>query len=94
MILKRSKKSTSGQISDRGSLVLLWIFITLCFTFGFIFANYKVWNIFNFIIAGIGLLFIVIGLTIRWTSIFQLNKAFTVNVALAQEQKLKTDGVY
>ena len=94
MILKRSKKSTSKQSSDRGSLVLLWVFITLCFTFGFILANYKVWNNFNFILEGIGLLFIVIGLIIRWTSIFQLNKAFTVDVAIGHEQKLKTDGVY
>jgi len=94
MIVKRSKKSTTKQSNDRGSLVLLWIFITLCFTFGFIFANYRAWSSSNYITAGVGLLLIIAGLAIRWIAIFQLKKAFTVDVAIGQEQKLKTDGVY
>lgn len=94
MIVKRSKKSTSKHRKDQGSLVLLWVTITLCFTFGFMFANYHRWDLANYLIAGIGLLIIIAGLIIRWIAILQLKKAFTVDVAIGADQKLKTDGVY
>lgn len=94
MLVKRSSKSTSKQRSDKGSLILLWVMITLCFTFGFIFANYHIWEPINFIIAGIGLLLILAGAFIRWVSIFQLKNAFTVDVAIGNEHTLKTDGMY
>jgi protein-S-isoprenylcysteine O-methyltransferase Ste14 len=94
MLLKRSKKSATKQRNDKGSLILLWVMITLCFTFGFIFANYHHWDFCNFIIVGFGLLIILIGFTIRWMAIIQLKKAFTVDVAIGTEQKLKTNGMY
>lgn len=94
MLVKRSKKSNSKQRDDRGSLVLMWITITLCFTFGFIFANYSVWRLLNFVIAGVGLLIILTGFVIRWMAIIQLKNAFTVDVAIGNEQNLKTDGLY
>jgi len=94
MLIKRSKKKTSKQRGDKGSLILLWVVITLCFTFGFIFANYSKWGFNNYILSGIGYLIILSGMIIRWMSIFQLKKAFTVDVAIGTEQKLKTDGMY
>jgi protein-S-isoprenylcysteine O-methyltransferase Ste14 len=94
MLVKRSKRSKSKQQRDKGSLVLLWVTITLCFTFGFIFANYHIWEFNNFIIAGIGLLFILVGIIIRWMAILQLKKAFTVDVAIGQEHELTTNGLY
>jgi len=94
MLIKRSKKSTSKQQSDKGSLILLWITITFCFTLGFVFANYTIWSITNNIIALGGLLIIVSGIAIRWISIFQLKKAFTVDVAIGEDQTLTTNGMY
>lgn len=94
MLVKRSKKSTSKQQKDKGSLVLLWVTITLCFTFGFIFADYSRWGISHLIMAIIGLLAIIVGFIIRWVAIIQLKKAFTVDVAIGTEHKLKTDGIY
>lgn len=94
MLVKRSNKSKSKQRNDRGSLILFWITISICFTLGFMFANHKVWNFSNYILFGIGLFIILIGLSIRWLSILQLKKAFTVDVAVGTEQKLKTDGMY
>ncbi|BDX39736.1 protein-S-isoprenylcysteine methyltransferase [Tenuifilaceae bacterium CYCD] len=94
MLVKRSSKIDSKRQNDKGSLVLLWVVITLCFTFGFTFANYKTWTLTNYTIATIGVNIILLGALIRWISIIQLKSAFTVNVAIANNHKLKTDGVY
>ncbi|HOZ13216.1 MAG TPA: isoprenylcysteine carboxylmethyltransferase family protein [Tenuifilaceae bacterium] len=94
MLVKRSKKIDSKRKNDKGSLVLLWVIITLCFTFGFTFANYRIWTLFNYVVAFAGVTIILLGATIRWISIIQLSSAFTVNVAIANNHKLKTDGVY
>lgn len=94
MLIKRSKRSSSKRRNDSGSLILLWVMITFCFSFGFIFANYRVWNLSNYLIAGIGLFVVCAGFVVRWMSILQLKKAFTVDVAISQGQELKIDGMY
>ncbi len=94
MLVKRSKKIESKRQNDKGSLVLLWVVITLCFTFSFMFANYRTWTLINYAIYVIGVVIIISGGTIRWISIIQLSSAFTVNVAIANNHKLKTNGVY
>ena len=94
MLVKRSSKSTTRQRGDRGSLILLWVIITVSFTSGFIFANYRVWNSLNYTIATFGLFLILVGFVIRWISILQLKKAFTVDVAIGTDHKLKTNGMY
>lgn len=94
MLVRRSKRSRSKRQNDKGSLALLWLTITLCLTFGFIFANYKTWTLINYVVAMLGVFMILLGAVIRWLSIIQLNSAFTVNVAIVNNHKLKTDGVY
>ncbi|MCB9001293.1 MAG: isoprenylcysteine carboxylmethyltransferase family protein [Bacteroidales bacterium] len=94
MLVKRSKKIKSKQQGDKGSLVLLWVTITLCLTVGFSFANYNIWTIANYTIAAIGALMIIFGAIIRWIAIVQLSSAFTVDVAISNNHKLKTDGIY
>ncbi|MDI3527402.1 MAG: hypothetical protein PWR03_1585 [Tenuifilum sp.] len=94
MVFKRSPKEHTLKKSDRGSMALLWITISLGFTFGFIFANYNIWKLANYVVAGVGLLLIIVGAIIRWLSIFQLKQYFTVNVAVASNHQLKTDGLY
>ena len=39
-------------------------------------------------------MFIIGGLIIRWIAILQLGKSFTVDVAITNASKLKTDGIY
>ena len=94
MLVKRSKKIESKRQNDKGSLVLLWVVITLCFTFSFMFANYRTWTLINYSIYVIGVVIILAGAIIRWISIIQLSSAFTVNVVIANNHKLKTNGVY
>ena len=48
----------------------------------------------NLFWTGFGFTFIVGGLIVRWIAILQLGKAFTVDVAITEAAKLKTDGIY
>ena len=94
MLVKRSKKIERKRRNDKGSLILLWVVITLCFTFGFTFANYRIWALVNYAIYIAGVVIILSGAIIRWISIIQLSSSFTVNVAITNNHKLKTNEVY
>ncbi len=94
MIVKRSGKASSTVQRDKGSLILLWVTITFCFTFGFMFSFHGRWEAKEFQFYFLGLFVIFIGSIIRWLSIYQLKKAFTVDVAIGAEHKLKTNGLY
>jgi protein-S-isoprenylcysteine O-methyltransferase Ste14 len=94
MLVKRSRRNIEKKNMDRGSLIIMWVTITISLTIGFRFANYGTWNSSNYYVASIGLLFYSLGLIIRWTTIFQLKKAFTVDVAINENHELKTDGLY
>lgn len=94
MLVKRSGATSSKVQKDKGSLILLWITITICFTLGFIFAYWRVWGFNEYLIYGSGLFIVLLGFIIRWASILQLKNAFTVDVAIGTEQKLKIDGMY
>jgi len=89
MLLKRSKRETVKTRDDRGSLILLWMMITIGFVAGFILSKPE-----NHFWAGFGSVFIVAGLIIRWTAILQLDRSFTVDVAITDSANLKTDGIY
>lgn len=42
----------------------------------------------------IGIVLFVAGMALRWTAILSLGKSFTVQLAVKQDQQLKTNGVY
>lgn len=89
MLVKRSKEAHVKTRSDKGSLAFLWLMITCGFFVGFFLSKPM-----NQFWAGFGILFIIGGLILRWVSILQLGSAFTVDVAVNNEAKLKTNGVY
>jgi len=94
IIAKRSKKKGIKTRNDKRSLILFWITIPLSLSFGFFMANYQKWDVFNKSIAIFGLSLYFIGIVIRWISIIQLKKEFTVDVAISTNHKLKTNGIY
>ena len=94
MIVKRSKKNSTKTKKDKKSLALFWVTIPLSLTIGFFTANRQEWNTLNHAIAIFGLSVFMIGIIIRWMSIIQLNKEFTVNVTIIKNHKLKTNGMY
>jgi protein-S-isoprenylcysteine O-methyltransferase Ste14 len=92
--LKRSKRKSVKIKRDKGSLILVWIIITISITTGFNLGHYGRWESGNYIIYYVGITVFLSGLIIRWMSIIQLKKAFTVDVVINQGHKLKTDGLY
>jgi protein-S-isoprenylcysteine O-methyltransferase Ste14 len=94
MITKRSKKRGLKTRNDKKSLALFWITIPLGLSIGFFTANYQKWDLLNQSIALVGLGVFMTGMMIRWISIIQLNKEFTVDVVITTNHQLKTDGIY
>lgn len=94
MLTKRSKHKLVKRKRDRGSLIILWLTITVCLTLGFNLANYTIWSTGDYLKGSLGFLFACVGFILRWTSIIQLKEAFTVDVAVSETQKLKTDGLF
>ena len=88
-VFKLSKAGFSKTQKDNGSMILIWILITIGFFGGFYLANPI-----NDFFEGFGFVFIIAGLIIRWVAIIQLGKSFTVDVAITDSAKLKTDGLY
>jgi len=92
LLLVINKRSADGAVKtrkDRGSLIFLWIMITAGFTCGFYLSRP-----FNPLWSTPGIFLIIVGIVVRWAAIIQLGKSFTVDVAITDSAKLKTDGIY
>jgi protein-S-isoprenylcysteine O-methyltransferase Ste14 len=94
MLVKHSRIKTAKTRMDKGSMILIWVMITFGFTAGFFLAKHNSWKSINSIITVFGLLVILMGIIIRWIAIVQLGKSFTVDVAIIDKSRLKTDGLF
>jgi Putative protein-S-isoprenylcysteine methyltransferase len=94
MLFKHSRIKTVKTRKDQGSMIFIWAMITFGFIGGFFLAKHNSWNSVNSVIAGIGLMLVLVGIIIRWLAIIQLGKSFTVDVAITEIARLKTDGLY
>ena len=94
-VIKRSKAEQSKS-RDKSSLRFLWIIIVTSLVLGIFtgangighIAGARPW------LTYIGLALIVLGLVIRWIAIITLNRYFTVNVAIAGDQRIIQKGIY
>jgi protein-S-isoprenylcysteine O-methyltransferase Ste14 len=101
IVLATRTRKGGGLRQDRGSMLLLWVVIgcsiTVC-----IWLTYRVHANILFPAApavqlGVRQFAVALfaaGLLLRWTAIWQLGKAFSVNVAIRQQQQLNTSGLY
>ncbi len=92
--LKKSKADDVKKGNDKKSLMLFWITIPLSFTLGFYAASYGQWDSAKITLGIVGLSLFWVGFALRWISIFQLSKEFTVDVVISKNHNLKTDGIY
>ncbi|QNI32656.1 isoprenylcysteine carboxylmethyltransferase family protein [Alloacidobacterium dinghuense] len=91
----RTRRS-SGNVRDRGSMLLLWIVIvasiTACewirYTIPATMFGRAHW------LQAAALIALMAGLAIRWTAIFTLGKSFSANVAIRESQKVHRTGLY
>jgi protein-S-isoprenylcysteine O-methyltransferase Ste14 len=91
LLFRRSKQSTAKNKRDRRSLLILWVVIAGCLSLGPWSAGYGIWTFDGSVI---GIIVYITGFIIRWTAVYQLGKMFTVDVAIANEHILKTNGLY
>jgi protein-S-isoprenylcysteine O-methyltransferase len=95
-IISSVLRSKSGANADKGSLLALWTTINLCM-FGAI-TSYLRFPGASFggseVIYWIGCMTFVLGFAIRWYSIAYLGRFFTVDVAIAADQKVIDSGPY
>ena len=95
MNLRQKRKTTVTVSSDKGSLWLLFGFITLGYVLSFAIGATKIgrmngWNTFF----AVGVVLVVIGLIIRITSILTLKQYFTYSVAKVADHNLIETGLY
>jgi len=86
----------SGQIKDRGSLLILWpvIFCSVWFA-----EWYGDTHDHNLLVGAhwlkdVALSLLVVGLVVRWTAILTLGTSFSANVAIHATQTLNRSGLY
>lgn len=89
------KRSHTGK-KDRGSFGVLWGVIIVSISLA-IYGTYT-WRGYGygFHLAGytLGALFFFLGMVLRWWAIIHLGRFFTVNVAIAKDHQVVSDGPY
>ena len=95
MVAWRSGKNADST-KDAGSLRFLWIIILASISLGVHMS--RRWPVAAFqhphLFAALGVIIFVVGLILRWYSIIQLGRFFTVNVAIAEDHQLIDSGPY
>jgi protein-S-isoprenylcysteine O-methyltransferase Ste14 len=94
-VATRTKRGT-GNVRDRGSLIILWIVIVAAVTLSQWIGDSQPRNMFGGAhwLRTVGIIIMLAGLAIRWTAIVSLGKAFSSNVAIRDSQKIKKNGLY
>ncbi len=93
-LTRRSKPSDFR--SDRSSTAILWIVIVFSVTAGVLTGLGTFGHLHRTAGAAsaAGLALVLAGIALRWTAILTLKKAFTVDVAVAEGQRLIRTGIY
>ncbi len=94
LIFKRAKSSATRIKQDKLSIQILWTVVTISVLAGLYLANLYPMPESIPALLWIGLFLLIVGMVIRWKAIYQLGKAFTVNVAVSSTQKIKENGLY
>ena len=91
----RTRRS-SGNVRDRGSLLILWPVIVVSITAGSWIGEAHAPTMFGGAhwVRTASLAVLIIGLAIRWTAIATLGKAFSANVAIHATQTVRKTGLF
>ena len=95
LVVTRTRPGTSGQVKDRGSLLLLWPVIACSISLGTWYGETHGHTIAGGMwtrLLSIGLL--GVGLLIRWSAILRLGRSFSANVAIHATQRLERSGIF
>jgi protein-S-isoprenylcysteine O-methyltransferase Ste14 len=95
LVITRTRRG-GGEVSDRGSLIVLWVVIfASLFAGGWAgavckFADFPSTNWIR--PAALGVL--TLGLVVRWSAIYTLGRSFSANVAIHATQQLNRSGLF
>jgi len=89
-------RQSSGNVRDRGTLLLLWTVIFTSLALGIWFGEARGSNLPGGApwLKLTSLLVLVLGLAIRWTAVLSLGKSFSSNVAIYANQRVLKTGLY
>ena len=96
ILFKTRTRNSTGEVHDRGSLLILWPTICVSIYLGTWFGDRHPHTLFGvapwlpFVALGL----FVIGLVIRWTAILALGRSFSANVAIHATQTLHNTGIF
>ena len=95
LVITRTRRS-SGNVHDRGSLLILWPVIVISITIGTWIGESHPPTIFGGAhwIRPLSLALLIAGLAIRWTAIVTLGRSFSANVAIHANQTLHKTGLF
>jgi protein-S-isoprenylcysteine O-methyltransferase Ste14 len=96
VIWTRTRDRGGNRLRDRGSLLILWGTIVTCMTLGITWGESHLPNLpgDKHLYQLIAISLLVIGLLIRWWAILTLGRAFSVNVALREGQRVMKKGLF
>jgi len=92
----RRGKQRSAKVSDRGSLVLLWVVIGVSVTSGAYLQFVELGRIAlsPSTLRLVALVLLVLGLVVRWSAILTLGRLFSTNVAIQVGHRIVRSGLY
>ncbi|MFZ5942252.1 MAG: methyltransferase family protein [Bacteroidota bacterium] len=96
-ILSISARSSARDMKgrDKGTFIILWFIIALAVTGGVLLAiktRYFIGSSLPVHFTGLGI--IIAGMVLRFYSVSQLGRFFTVDVTIRENHELKKDGIY
>ena len=97
IVLNRIMRSGNAdkKNQDKGSLLIIWITISIAIAGGVISAQNFNTPIGQYItVSYTGLFLIIAGMIIRFTAVRSLGKMFTVDVTIRENHKIKQGGIY
>jgi protein-S-isoprenylcysteine O-methyltransferase Ste14 len=95
VFVTRTRRKT-GEIRDRGSLLILWPVIFCSIWFAFDYGARHAHTMFHDAswLLPLSFVLLLVGIAIRWTAIASLGRSFSVNVAIHATQTLYRGGLY
>jgi protein-S-isoprenylcysteine O-methyltransferase Ste14 len=95
LLLMRTRRS-SGEVKDRGSIIVLWVALLISITLGrWIGQTYSEATVLEAHWVRVATVIIfAVALALRWTAVMTLGKSFSANVAIRTTQSLHKTGLY
>lgn len=94
-VLSLTRRAKAGTVKDGGSLALFWTLIPLAMFLAYSVTYGLGWGDLPWPgLRATGGMMVIGGLLLRWYAIVHLRQWFTVNVAIAADQRLVQDGPY